>query len=70
MRRHEDGECHKGNFSPISLLLELEMGLEKKSKVFEMPRSTLKDEVNSMETDLVGNQCCPTISMKNLSVTV
>jgi transposase len=29
-----------------------EMGFKEASKVFEVPRSTLKDKVNSVETDI------------------
>ena len=53
-----------------------EMGLKKTSKVSEVLRSTLKNKINSKETviqklintDLVGNQSCPIILKKNLSV--
>ena len=54
---------------------EMGLGKKKKSKVFEVPRSTLKNKIKQMQikrsiTHSVGNQCCPTVPKKNLSVTV
>ena len=36
----------------VKAIKRKEMGLKEASKVFEVPRSTLNNKINSMETDL------------------
>jgi len=61
----------------INVVRSDEIGL-KKSKVFEVPKSTLTNKLNCKETDrgkmmntrlfFFGNQCCPTFLKIDLSV--